>query len=587
MTLLLQIENISKKYGHKVLFENASFTVYEKQKIGVIGRNGAGKSTLFRLILSQESPDSGNIRILDSTYIGNIEQEDSFLANDTILSYLERKSDTPEWECAKLASEFQFVNSDLQKKVTSFSGGYQMRIKLMAMLLQKPNLLLLDEPTNYLDLQTLLLLEDFLKQYKGAYLIISHDRRFLENTCEETLEIENGKITHFPNKLSFYLEHKALKQETLENYNKKQEKKRKHLQKFVDRFRYQASKATQAQSKIKQIEKIQFAELEATLPTVRIKSPQTENTKGMAFRMDDLVIGYPDKKVAQNINIEIAKGQHIAILGNNGQGKSTFIKTLLGHISPLDGVLKVNPNMKIGYYDQHITSSLDKEQTVEQFLYNAYGNNSNPEEIFKMAGNFLFQDEDIKKTISMLSGGEKSRLCIAGLLLQKYDVLVFDEPTNHLDFQTAENLAHALKDSNLTLLFISHDRTFTNILADFLIEVNNNTVKRRHTSYSEYLSDLKEQTLFQPAKKVKKDPQKKEEKKQHYQEKKDLKKLLIKTEKHLEILKNEKKNIHEFFLKNPESLDTKKLKRLKEIPEEIEKIEHQWLDIYTKIDIYS
>lgn len=580
MKPLIQISNLYKRYHEHILMENASFVVSEKQKIGVIGRNGAGKSTLFKMILGEETPDSGIIRILDQAHIGYLKQEEEFLDEDTIISYLERTSKETSWACTKMASLFDFTTDEMTMRVLDFSGGYQMRIKLIGMLLKKPNLLLLDEPTNYLDLTTMILLEKFLLTYNGAYLIISHDKQFLENVCPQILEIEHGRITHFPKRLSAYLEFKAQDLLTRESYNKKQNNKRKHLQAFIDRFGAKATKAAQAKSKAKQIEKIESVEVESELPTTRIRVPMTDKIKGNAIRIHELKIGYETKTVASNINFDFAKGEHIALLGNNGQGKTTFFKTLNKTIPALSGRIKFPPNMKIGYYAQHIIKDLPVQETVEKYLERY---SPSPYEIYKIAGDFLFKDDDLLKQISMLSGGEKARLCLASLLLDDYDILFFDEPTNHLDFQTAEALAYSLKKSNVTIFFISHDRTFTGILADQLIEINSGRIERIISSYDDYIAKLSGIEILKEIEPTVLNNHQREYRKQLYEEDKERKNNLKKIEVSIEKLNIEQKKIFDFLSNNPTQQNLKKNQRLKEINDKIQELEGEWFVISEQI----
>lgn len=490
MSTLLEIKKISKSFGPHSIFNEASFNVSKKQKIGVIGRNGAGKTTLFKMIIGNEVVDNGEIIIFKNTKIAHLEQQLEFREDETVMDFLLRNSDKEKWECAKIAGKFQLKNELLESKINKLSGGYQMRVKLTAMLLPSPNLLLLDEPTNHLDLSTLLLLESFLKDYNGSYLVISHDREFLRNTCTETLEVDQGKLYYHPQSLDSYLEHKELKKKTDEKYNKKIKQQQKHLQDFVDRFRYKASKATQAQSKLKQIKKLNEVEIRQSLKTAQIFIPEIESKKGFALRIENLSIGYKEKSIASNINIDIRRGDHIAVLGDNGQGKTTFLKTINEEIKKISGEFRWMPNIKIASYSQYVTSELNPKEQIGTYLERQAGANVSIEDVLRIAGNFLFYGDDIKKPISILSGGEKARLCIAGMLLQKCNVLLLDEPTNHLDFETVEMLGQALAKSNATILFISHNREFIHSLATNIIEVADGNIKMSGYNYEEYLHHL-------------------------------------------------------------------------------------------------
>lgn len=580
MSILLQVKNLQKSYNGQVLLESASFTVAKKQKIAVIGRNGAGKSTLFKIITGQEEKDGGEITINEETRLGYLKQEDDFCADDTVMSYLLRESGQEDWQCAKTAAIFELKNNLLEQKIAALSGGYRMRVKLTLMILKSPNLLLLDEPTNYLDLSTMLLLEKFLQSYQGAYLIISHDRRFIKNVCNEIIDIEYGRAYHFPNRLEPYLKFKKDKIVFAEKFNKKQEAKKKHLQSFIDRFGVKASLAKQAKSKEKQIARIKTIDIENSLSTVSFHIPGADKKKGLAWRLEDLAIGYPGKQVAAGIEINIEKGEHLAVLGDNGQGKSTFLKTLAGELQPSAGTFKPNPNLRIAYYAQHIIETLNPQETVESFLIRSSDKNHTAEDVYRLAGDFLFSLDDIKKPISVLSGGEKARLCLASILLKTNDVLLLDEPTNHLDFETAENLAIALAESNATILFISHDRTFTNIIAEKLLEVKNQTIKTFYGTYEEYIDYL--EANFSPENRLTKVITASEEKlakREKYKNEKQRKKDLNKIEKKLEALKIEKEMLIKDFEDNPTNPNPEKVVRFKEISEEIIEQENQWLEI--------
>jgi ATP-binding cassette subfamily F protein 3 len=579
MAILLQVQNLSKSFGTKKVLDNASFTVSKKQKIGVIGRNGAGKSTLFKIIMDQISADSGTVQILDHTRIGYLKQEDDFTETDTVLQYLIDHSSKESWVCAKMASNFELTEHE-ETHILSLSGGYQMRVKLCLMLLHEPNLLLLDEPTNYLDISTLLLLEKFLQTYAGAYLVISHDRQFLKNTCKQTLEIERGKTYLYPKDLESYLAFKDEKLKTAYQYNKKIQAKRAHLERFIERFGAKASKATQAQSRVKQLTRLNTIDIQTPLANVSIKIPKASTTPGLAFRIHELAIGYPQKVIASNMSFDIGKGQHFAVLGDNGQGKSTFLKTLAGILAPKDGRIKRTQRLSVAYYAQHITTKLPRELTIEQYLISKAPARHVPADIFKMASNFLFQEADLSKTISVLSGGEKARLYLAGLLLTPHDIYLFDEPTNHLDFETAEALAFALAESNATILFVSHDRTFNSILAKDILEVKNGTIKRFHGNYDDYIEKLKFETKLIDEIVEKRAPIETTDTRKNieYEFRKVKQRELKEIELQITRLKEEQEQIMEKFLKNPHKPYISLRKRLKLIEQEMVELEHTWLE---------
>lgn len=589
MATLLTVEKINKAYHQQTLFKDANLAIHEKQKIGVIGRNGAGKSTLFRMIVGEENYDTGDISIQPITRLGYLQQHEKIDPDETVMEFLERSTQKENWQCAKMAGKFEIKGDRLNAKLSTLSGGYQMRIRLSAMLLKEPNLFLLDEPTNYLDVHTQLLLEKFLQTYSESFLIISHDREFLKRTCEQTLEVEHGDLTLFPRPIDEYLEYKEERLAFAKLYNKKIEREQQHLQKFVDKFRYKASKASQAQSKLKAIEKLKTIDINSPLSVVRINIPNVENRKGLLFRSESLVIGYGEKAIAQNINLDIDRGEHVAILGDNGQGKTTFLKTIAEELQPLGGKYKWAVDTTIAYYAQHVPDSLDPTEQVWKHLRRTAPIDINDETIMQMAGNFLFKQDDLEKYISVLSGGEKARLCLASILLSKSKVLLLDEPTNHLDFETVEALARALEDFKGTVFFISHNRTFVNSIATMILEVKDGALKRYPGTYEDYIYRL-EQIIDDENYDESKDEvlqNREESKKVHYEEIKTERKKLKKIEDEITELEKEKIKLNRKMAKDPTKFPRESYQRLGEIAEQIQTIEWQWLEIQQKIELLA
>lgn len=586
MATLLQVNQISKSYGAHVIFENASFSISEKEKIAVIGRNGAGKSTLFKIIMGLEEANSGDINIHPNAKIGYLTQHNPYSLDETVLGFLMRASGRQDYECAKIAGQFQIKGKMLDETIGSFAGGYQMRVKLISMLLEEPNLLLLDEPTNYLDLSTQILLEKFLKNYRGAFLLISHDREFIKKTCNKTTEIEHGIITTFPQTLELYLAYKEEQQEMKQKFNVKVEREKQHLQKFVDRFSAKASKASQAQSKLKQIQKLKTIEILHPMRASKIRIPKVESKVGIALNMEDAVIGYKEKQVAKGICLDIERGEHIAVLGDNGQGKSTFLKTIAGQLDILDGKMRWGANIKIGYYAQHVMELLTTDETVKGYLKRVSPSEVSDQEIFEMAGNFLFKDEALKKNLTVLSGGEKARLCLAAILLEKNHVLLMDEPTNHLDFETVEALASALKETNTTVIFVSHNRTFVDILANGIIEVKNGSVLRYLHNYEEYVYHLEakiDSELSQNTGETKANENKNtdNDSRQHL---KETKKELRKIENQLEKVNEEKAELLKWFEENYNNFSKEKNERLAHLTKLHSELENKWMELELEVD---
>jgi ATP-binding cassette subfamily F protein 3 len=346
---------------------------------------------------------------------------------------------------------------------------------------------LLDEPTNFLDLRTQILLEHFLREYKEACLIVSHDRAFLASTCSQTLDLSRGKLTMFPGKIDAFLEYQQERREHEERSNAAVLAKRRQLEEFIAKNKARASTATRARSKSKQLERLELTEIAGDEPTARIRAPIVEPRKGPALRCRGLAIGYPEREVAADIDLEIDHGSRAAIVGDNGQGKTTFLRTVVDSLPPLAGEVRWGYGCQIGIYAQHVYTSLPERQTVLEYLeYNAAAGTKN-QEILDLAGALLFRGEQVKKRISVLSGGERARLCLAGLLLSQYNVLVLDEPGNHLDVDTVEALAEALLNYQGTVIFTSHDRHFMKRIASSIVEVRDGHVTNYNGQYDAYL----------------------------------------------------------------------------------------------------
>lgn len=487
MAVLLQIQGVHKSYGDQVLLDGADATLIEDVKVGFVGRNGAGKSTLLRILLGEEELDAGEILPHPNLRVGYLRQHDPFLPGESALDFLMRDSGQPDWKCGEVAGQFELKGAYLEGPVSELSGGWQTRVKLAALLLHEPNLLLLDEPTNFLDVRTQILLEHFLRGFREACLIVSHDRAFLKATCTHTLDITRGKLTMYPGKIDAFLEFQEERREHDLRVNATVQAKQKQLQRFIDKNRAGANTASQARSKQKQLDRLKTTEIEVDLPTARIRAPIVEPRHGSALRCIDLSIGYPGHEVASGIVLEIEHGSRAAIVGDNGQGKTTLLRSLVRSLDPLKGEVRWGYGCEIGTYAQHVYTSLPKDQTVLEYLeYQANPGTTN-QEILAQLGALLFRNSHVHKKISVLSGGERARLCMAGLLLGTYNVLVLDEPGNHLDVETVESLAEALLKYKGTVLFTSHDRHFMKRIATSVIEVRDGQAKNYMGDYDAYL----------------------------------------------------------------------------------------------------
>jgi ATP-binding cassette subfamily F protein 3 len=490
MKVLLQARGISKRFGALTVLDDASAAFGERMKVGMIGRNGAGKSTLCRILTGNEEPDDGEVVRSRDLRLGYLEQHDPWTPGEPVMEFLVRHTGREEWNCGKAAANFALKGALLEAPVDSLSGGYRTRVKLAAMVAMEPNFLLLDEPTNFLDLSTLLLLQEFLEEFPGGALLVSHDREFLKRTCDHTLALERGRLTLFPGPLETWFEFQQEQEALARRTNAVVEAKRAQLQEFVDRFGAKNTKATQAKSKVKEMARLKTITIDHPLATAKIKLPRVEPRKGIAFDLEELEVGYPDKKVAAGIHLSLERGVRAAIVGDNGQGKTTLLRTLAGDLAARAGRVRRGHGVEVSFYAQHVYQSLDTNDTVLTHLEKDAPFGQTRQDVLAMAGCFLFRGEDVHKPVTVLSGGERARLCLAGLLLRGRPALLLDEPTNHLDFETVEALGNALREFDGTVVFISHDRTFVSMVATEILEVGDGRVRRRAGSYEDYVDDL-------------------------------------------------------------------------------------------------
>jgi len=487
MAVLLQIRDAFKSYGEQNLLDGAEATLIDDVKVGFVGRNGAGKSTLLRVLLGEEELDRGEVVRHPRLQMGFLRQHDPFNPGETAMEFLMRDSGQPDWKCGEVAGQFELKGAYLHGPLQELSGGWQTRVKLAALLLHEPNLLLLDEPTNFLDLRTQILLEHFLRGYQEACLIVSHDRTFLKATCTHTLDLSRGKLTMYPGPIDQFLQTAEEQRERDERTNSGVISKQKQLQRFIDKNRANANTASQARSKAKQLARLKLTETTSDEPTAFIRTPVIEPRRGFAFRCEGLAIGYPDHRVASDITVEIEHGDRAAIVGDNGQGKTTFLRTMVSSLEPQDGDMRWGFGCNVGTYAQHVYNSLPADRSVLDYLEYSAIPGTTTQAILKAAGSMLFQGAAVKKKISVLSGGERARLCMAGLLLGDFNVLVLDEPVNHLDVETVEALANALLEYKGTAIFTSHDRHFMQRIATCVIEVRDAKVRNYGGSYEAYV----------------------------------------------------------------------------------------------------
>lgn len=495
MSNLIQIQKGCKSFGLKDLFVDATFAINAGEHVGVIGPNGAGKTTLFRILTEQDQLDSGLLVKANNLRLGYLAQHDHWQPGETVEDYLSNGCITPIWELKAMGNGLGLHEDIYAQAITSLSGGYRMRCKLLHLLGEEPDLLLLDEPTNYLDLESVMVLETFLQSYKGAFLLISHDREFLRRTTDHILEVEGGDIIKYNGNLEDYFEQKELLRRQLEARALSLSEKKKQIMEFVDRFRAKASKARQAQSKLKSVQKMETIEVKPLPITARIQIPSPRHTGKQVLRLKDVDLGYGTHIVLQGIDFQIRRGDHLAVVGVNGAGKTTFLKALAGELKPLKGQVEWGYEVSIGYYAQHVTEALNPKHNVLESLQSKAHPDVLPQEVLNMAGSLLFSQDDLHKKISILSGGEKSRVALGQILLEKSPCLVLDEPTNHLDFQTVEALTLALSDYPGTVIIVSHDRSFTRRLGKQILEIKDGRAELYPGTYEEYIWSLQKGSL--------------------------------------------------------------------------------------------
>ncbi len=539
---MISLGDITVVFGTYSLLDHVSFHISDTDKIGLVGKNGAGKSTLMKIICGEQAPTSGIVDKPSHVSIGYLPQimlhnkgktviEETMTAfdaffqmeeeinrisvelservdyeSDGYIQLISRLNDLndrldvshdepPKVQAIRTLKGLGFLEEELDRQTDTFSQGWNMRIELAKILLLRPDVLLLDEPTNHLDIESIEWLEDYLKAYRGALMLVSHDRKFLDTVTTRTVEIMLGKIHDYKVPYSQYLE---LRAERLAQQNAAYENQQRMIEKtedFINKFRYKPTKSNQVQSRIKALEKLDRIEIDETdNSAIIVKFPPAPRSGDVVFKATDLTLGYPQKVVFRNADIEIKRGEKVALIGRNGEGKTTLVRAIMRELDPLEGEAKIGHNVSIGYFAQNQEDVLDKNDTVLSTLERMATVDTRAK-LRSVLAAFLFRGEDIDKRVSILSGGERARLGMAKLIMQNNNLLVLDEPTNHMDIRSKDVLKQALVSFDGTLVIVSHDRDFLDGLVDKFYEFKDGRVKEHLETVRQFLDARKMESL--------------------------------------------------------------------------------------------
>jgi ATP-binding cassette subfamily F protein 3 len=601
---MISVDSISVRFGGEVLLDSVSFQIGERDRIGLVGRNGAGKTTLLKIISGQLEPTGGKVVSSSGTSIGYLPQQMTHMDGKSVYDeamdafaeildmekeisrlnkILSERDDYESQEYLKIIEKLTTLNEsfelhggsalhadvektltglgfesvDMNRPTSEFSGGWRMRIELAKILLRKPDFILLDEPTNHLDIESIQWIEEYLFNYRGAVVIISHDRAFLDRVTNRTIEISMGRITDYKVSYSRYMELREERREQQVAAWQNQQKMIKDTEEFIERFRYKATKAVQVQSRIKQLNKLNRIEIEDEDNAVmNIKFPPAPRSGRDVVKTENLSKSYGENRVLNKVNVIIERGEKVAFVGKNGEGKTTLMKIISGELD-YQGGLKMGQNLSLGYFAQNQDELLDENKTVFETI-DAIATGDIRTRMRDILGAFLFRGEDIDKKVKVLSGGERSRLSLALLLLQSNNLLLMDEPTNHLDMYSKDILKIALANYDGTLIVVSHDRDFLDGLVEKIFEFRNHTIKEHIGGIYEFLQKRKLESL------------KELERKSRDQDNKDSDGNSARK------LKYEDKKVYERNLRKSEN-------KLKHVESQIEKLEAQLDDIGTKL----
>ena len=540
---MISITNISIQYGGRFLFDNISFTITNRDRIGLVGKNGAGKSTMLKILMGMIKPENGKVAMDNHTTIGYLPQEiksdstktiyeEAAVAfeeikhieeeierigeeithrtdyeSDAYMALLEEFGDMQERlhhigvtnmreTVEKILKGLGFVNGDFDRPMREFSGGWQMRVELAKILLRSPSYILLDEPTNHLDIESIMWLETFLSDYPGGVVLISHDKVFLDRVTNRTVELVSGKLYDYRGvTYSQFVEQRLLRRESQIAAAKRQDKEIEHTKELIAKFRAKKDKAAFAQTLIHKLEKMERIEVdELENDAIKFRFPDAPRSGKIVVSVKNLSKNYGSNKVLNNINFELERGEKIAFIGKNGEGKTTLSKIIAGFEPATSGTTELGHNVAMGYYEQHQAENLDGNQTVLQIIDDVATGDMRTR-VRSLLGAFLFSGDDVDKKVMVLSGGEKSRLALAKMLLMPINLIILDEPTNHLDMQAKNILKQAIQNYNGSVIIVSHDRDFLTGLTDKVYEFRNRQIKPYLGDIQQFLEERKRETL--------------------------------------------------------------------------------------------
>lgn len=642
---MLQLKNISYEIGENTLLKEVELVINPGKRYALIGPNGAGKTTLLRIINSEIKTYTGNITKPKSYKIGYLPQEEVSMGKGSILSavleghqqilkieqemqeihhLLDEKSSEKknqqeminhlgklehqysllggyeiESQAKKILMGLGFKDEEMFSDLTKFSGGWQMRVYLARILIQSPDLLLLDEPTNHLDITSLEWLEDYLQKFTGSMILVSHDRFFIDRLAQEISEIENGRLTHYSGDYNYYKKQKTLVKEQLIKKAEQVAEERQRLLRFINRFRYKATKAVQVQSRIKMLEKLPEIEIPKERKTIHFKIETPVKSYKEVCTFDDVSFKYSQNWVFENVSFSIYRGEKIALVGDNGEGKTTLTKLLSGQLTPQKGMVQIGKNVHCGYYAQHQIDALNLDKSAIDEVKETAADSLRLK-VRDILGIFQISGDDVDKKIKVLSGGEKARVSLAKILLSPVNFLIMDEPTNHLDLYAKEALEKALYDFDGTALLISHDRYFLDKLVTRVFELKNGVLSVYEGNYSDYLYRKKTSLLpdtAEEAKPVSQKPLKKskeikrqeaEQRQSISRKRKKLQEKITSLEKNIDELEKEKSEL-ELLMSNPDTFkDEQKsaqtAQRYQELLEILPEIYKEWETHNIEID---